>query len=79
MFYQRQRIVQCGTKADELKRVRARAVGDPLFGWVLKGIKDGKRDTFFVAENHKGDLDFEDPVSLETDEFPEDLPNPPNR
>jgi hypothetical protein len=78
VFYQRQRIVQCGSKADELKRVRERAVGDPLFGWVLKGIKDGKRNTFFVAENHEGELDFEDPVSDETDEFPEDLPNPTN-
>lgn len=43
VFYYRARMVQCGTMAEELERMRNRKLGDPLYGW----INDGK---FFSPE-----------------------------
>jgi len=43
VFYFRARMVQCGTQAEEVERMRNRKVGDPLYGW----INDGK---FFSPE-----------------------------
>ena len=72
IFYLRARMPQCGPPEAELKRYRNRKVGDPVFGWLLRGMRNGVRGWFFVPEKYKGELDFEDPVSLETDEFPEE-------
>jgi hypothetical protein len=63
VFYQRQRIVQCGTLNEELARVRGRSVGDPLYGWVRTGVTGinpaNTIGPYFVAESHKGSLGFE--------------------
>jgi hypothetical protein len=37
VFYFRARMVQCGTQAEEVERMRDRKVGDPLFGWIIDG------------------------------------------
>lgn len=72
VFYQRQRIVQCGTLKEELERVRARNVGDPLYGWVRTGVTGlnpaKKVGSYFVAESHEGNFEEYE----EADEWPGD-------
>jgi len=37
VFYFRARMVQCGTQAEEIERMRNRKLGDPLYGWIIDG------------------------------------------
>lgn len=37
VFYLRARMVQCGTQAEEIERMRNRKLGDPLYGWIIDG------------------------------------------
>ena len=30
-------MVQCGTQAEEIERMRNRKLGDPLYGWIIDG------------------------------------------